>query len=269
MRDKMFHHSWPSVGCVLLLGALLTARTDCLAQGQGVFYGTTVVAFRTPENIHIAADSRVTSTINPKDYRPYCKIRKVGSTFFAFAGIAEFYPTGFNLADLTAAACRKRGTVFEKTRQLEVLVKDPLANIIRFLSQGNRQKVRIPSSYDIGVIICAVEKGVPVMAVRKFTPIFTRSGFDSISVERLDCPSPSVPTSGTFLAVIGHREIVTRHLRDRRLFADGIASGLRRLVQLEIDANPQAVGPPIDILELSKTSYRWIGRKPQCFKDDE
>lgn len=269
MRAGTFHLLRPSLSCVLMLAAALNACTDCPAQSQGAFFGTTVVAFRTPTDICIAADSRVTSASNSLDYRPYCKIRKVGSTFFAFAGITEFYPTGFNLADLTTEVCRKPGTVFEKAQQLETLVKQSFTDIVEFYSPGNQQGVRVPSSYDIGVVICAVERGIPIMSVRKFIPIYTKSHFDYIYVDRFDCPGRTAPASGTFLSTLGHNELVKQHLADRTLFVGGVVSGIRHLVQYEIDANPQAVGPPIDILELSKTSYRWIGRKPQCFKDDE
>ena len=206
---------------------------------------------------------------NSQDFRSYCKIRKVGDTFFAFAGIAEFYPTGFNLADLAATACRSQGTVLEKAAQLENLVKQPLDKIVKFLYRGNQQNSSIPRDYDIGVVICSIENGIPVMSARKFIPIFSRSGFDSIYVDRIDCPGPSVSVNGRILAVLGHREIVSQHLRDRTLFARGIVAGVRRLVQFEIDANPQAVGPPIDILVIGKTSVQWIERKPECFSDDE
>lgn len=239
------------------------------ANSHSSYGGTTIVAFRTPDNIYVAADSRITSISNPREFRSYCKIRKVGNTFFAFAGIAEFYPTGFNLAELAAAACRSQGTVFEKAGQLETLVKQPLDKIMRFLYQGNQKNAAIPRGYDIGVVLCAVEKGVPVMAVRKFIPTFSRSGFESISVERLDCPGPSVPANGRFLAMLGHKEVAKQHLGDRSLFVRGVVPALRRLIQYEIDANPQAVGPPIDILFIGKTSSQWVGRKPECFGEDE
>ena len=248
----------------------LHAQTPAMpGSSQSLYSGTTVVAFRTPDNIYVAADSRITSTSNPREFRSYCKIRQVGSTFFAFAGIAEFYPTGFNLADLTATACKSQGTVFEKASELERLVKPPLEKIMRFLHAGNQGKQAIPTSYDIGVVLCAVENGVPVMAVRKFIPTFSRPRFDSIYVDRVDCPGPTVAVNGTFLAMLGHREVVRLHLRDKSLFARGIVPGIRRLVQYEIDANPLAVGPPIDILSIGKTSFQWIGRKPECFGQDE
>jgi hypothetical protein len=251
-------------------GSWLLAQAPAMpVNSQSLYSGTTIVAFRTPDNIYVAADSRITSTSNPREFRSYCKIRRVGNTFFAFAGIAEFYPTGFNLADLAASACRSQGTVFEKARQLERLVKEPLDKIMRFLDRGDQRKSAIPTNYDIGVVLCAVEKGVPVMAVRKLIPTFTRSGFDSIYVDRVDCPGPSVPVNGTFLAMLGHRELVKRHLGDKSLFVKGIVPGMRRLIQYEIDANPLAVGPPIDVLSISKTSFQWIGRKPECFGDDE
>ena len=107
------------------------------------------------------------------------------------------------------------------------------------------------------------------MSARKFIPVFSTSGFDSIYVDRIDCPGPSAPANHTILAVLGHREVVSGHLGDVGLFARGIVPGIRHLIQYEIDANPQAVGPPIDILSIDKKSFQWIERKPECFTDDE
>ena len=38
----------------------------------------------------------------------------------------------------------------------------------------------------------------------------------------------------------------------------------RMLVQMQIDATPDSVGPPIDIIRLTPNSTEWIQKKPEC-----
>lgn len=40
--------------------------------------------------------------------------------------------------------------------------------------------------------------------------------------------------------------------------------GVRRLIETEIAARSEYVGPPIDILRIDKTGARWIQKKPGC-----
>jgi len=39
---------------------------------------------------------------------------------------------------------------------------------------------------------------------------------------------------------------------------------VRELVELEIADEPEIVGPPIDLLQISKTGAIWNQRKPDC-----
>ena len=45
---------------------------------------------------------------------------------------------------------------------------------------------------------------------------------------------------------------------------DGLVAGVRRLVQTEIDARSEYVGPPIDLLQINARGAKWIQKKAQC-----
>jgi hypothetical protein len=42
------------------------------------------------------------------------------------------------------------------------------------------------------------------------------------------------------------------------------AVGVEYLIRLEIEEDGEDVGPPIDILRITKRGAQWIKRKPQC-----
>jgi hypothetical protein len=44
----------------------------------------------------------------------------------------------------------------------------------------------------------------------------------------------------------------------------GLSDGVRRLIETEIAARSEYVGPPIDIVRISKSGVQWIQRKPEC-----
>ena len=44
----------------------------------------------------------------------------------------------------------------------------------------------------------------------------------------------------------------------------GYAEGIRKLITIEIEADPNTVGPPIDILRIGESGAEWIQRKPEC-----
>jgi hypothetical protein len=45
---------------------------------------------------------------------------------------------------------------------------------------------------------------------------------------------------------------------------DGLAAGVRRLLETEIAARSEYVGPPIDLLQITAQGARWIKKKPEC-----
>src|ERR671916_129343 len=65
---------------------------------------TTVVAVKTPTEIVIGADSKVTDTYGNAFERQACKIVPAGGLFFAFEGMARDRRTGFDVEGVARAA---------------------------------------------------------------------------------------------------------------------------------------------------------------------
>jgi hypothetical protein len=49
-----------------------------------------------------------------------------------------------------------------------------------------------------------------------------------------------------------------------KFWSKGLVASATRLVQAEIAAKPDMVGPPIDILVITRNKLNWIKRKPEC-----
>lgn len=73
--------------------------------------------------------------------------------------------------------------------------------------------------------------------------------------------------SQTFgMLFFGSKRSIKPFLQNNQLQWEGpkIYSNIEMLIELEIQGNPNAVGGPIDILEVTGLGYSWIKRKPSC-----
>jgi 20S proteasome alpha/beta subunit len=86
--------------------------------------GSTIVGIRTPENIVIAADSKVTVwRTNSTIYIPGCKIFNIRNAGFAMAGFVTDRHRGIFLGKAVAEILRNRKTITETTIQIEWTIK--------------------------------------------------------------------------------------------------------------------------------------------------
>ncbi len=69
---------------------------------------TTIVAVKTPSEIVIGADSKVTDTYGNAFSSQGCKIIQAGNLFFAYEGLARDNRTGFDIARIAARALQLR-----------------------------------------------------------------------------------------------------------------------------------------------------------------
>ena len=69
---------------------------------------------------------------------------------------------------------------------------------------------------------------------------------------------------------LGVRDHIRNHVRiDPKWYEGDLVETARRFIQMEIDAHPESVGPPIDILVLTPGGAEWKQRKDDCRQDLE
>ena len=228
---------------------------------------TTIVVARSQTEIVIGADSKVTDTFGNDLKKPLCKIRQAGNLFIAFEGLKENRQTGFNVLDFSLKALQRkpRASALDRVSILTALLTSRLFTELRFLKQHDQETYvrKILGKTFLRLIIAGFEHDRPLIFVRQFRA--NQINEQMVVAESIadDC------------LVNCQGEIVTRFLGETEaidglaeetpgFWGKGLANGVRQLIQTEIAARDEYVGPPIDLLHIDARGAEWIQRKPKC-----
>ena len=226
---------------------------------------TTIVAVRTPTDIYLGADSRVTE-VRPDGrfhYEAKCKIGQVGEIFFAGAGLYGHQPTGLSIRSSLIQAQSSAASLSETVERFETLYTDALERTLR---SALKDSPMVYKKYfldgHVYVYLFAFENGI----TRYFERIFTiQSSTDPVTVgmERHDCPPGCLGGEATILG-IGYADVV-KEVSPDVLKTRPPVELITELVDASIKADPaHQSGGPIDILHLNKDGGRWVQKKKEC-----
>jgi hypothetical protein len=242
-------------------------------------FATSIVAVKDNDVIVIGADSKTTLTsagngVGDAGSIQKCKIVQAGNLFFASAGYAGISQAGFpgnvepeyDLKEIIAKELQGDGSIADKVGDLEKVLA---ANLTRIAEEARKDNaaffltrfVRHPVHT---IIVGGIDNGELVLMVRTFRLIISPSGALSFGIGRFSCPGDCQESSATIFE--GRTEAIRTYLEQHKLFlyfADPVTA-VRNLVELEISEDPSFVGPPVDILRLTKRGVEWIQRKPLC-----
>ena len=232
--------------------------------------GTTVVIIRTPAEIVMAADSAVQETgeDGTSDVGVTCKIAQIGeNVFFAAAGWVGDTSGAF-LAPLVAIQCCSTNHRFlDAVKAFENAAKSPLSDAFEDIRQRKIGPV-LDGMTALETVFAGFENGVLKYSVSHFSVKLDNAGFISITAERAtNCPSAHAPNEN--LSAIGKnthiRSYLASHRREINLPTADKAELVRRLIQLEIDNDPNGyVREPIVILRLTQKGPEWVRNEGVC-----
>jgi hypothetical protein len=242
------------VRMLLLIGILIFFVMEAV--------GTTILAVRTPEMAVIVADSKpiMRGTPGPSTV---CKIFPIHSGFLAIAGLEHDSGRGFYSKELVDNAFASAGTfsarvsaaeriVTEKARteMLRLKAEDPKTYAFTIKNRGNF----------LDLLFVAVEEKTPLLSARRF---HYNDSTGTVEVgQSLDCPGKDCP-GGTYFAFFGEAGEVQRAIGERPRQALNVQV-LRNLLQKQIEATPDKVGPPITVLQVEPGGARWISNEVGC-----
>jgi hypothetical protein len=249
-----------------------------LSFGSSTVFATSIVAVRDSDQIVIGADSKTTllpgSGAGEAGSIAKCKIVQAGDLFFASAGSAgigpvdfpgDIYPR-FDLREIIARGLQGSGGIIDKVKNLETVLA---ANLTLIAEKARQEDAVFFLRRFVGhtvdtVIIGGIQDGEPVLLVRTFRLIVSPGGGLSFNIGRFSCPGDCRQAVTTIFE--GRSNAIRNYLERHKLFlyfADPVTA-VRDLVGLEISEDPAFVGPPIDILRLTKKGAKWVQRKPLC-----
>ncbi len=234
---------------------------------SSVTRATTIVAVKTQNEIVIGADSKVTDTFGNASANQACKIVQAGNVFFAYAGFARDTRTNFSIPQIAADALNFKPelSVTEKTKILADTVAAKLNIELPLLKKSEwvTYREKIEGKIFLKIIVAGFEKNKPVILVRKF-----RLG-------RVEGQTPGVIVSADDCDAKCKDKYITRFLGETAaidglpeetpgFWKNGLAAGVKSLIEISIAARDEYVGAPIDILRITAKSAAWIQKKSAC-----
>jgi len=240
-------------------------------------YGSSIIVVRNDNEVVIGTDSKtvITSRGDMSDAQSAlsCKIIRADNVFIAFAGIAGIVPHDqraipreFDLAEIMNKAALREGSIMDKADTLAKAVESVL------LRMSEWAKKKMPVLFEkmflgrqsLQVLIAGIENGSPTIVVMAFEPRISPSGEMEINIESRPCPGIACP-GGLVYLFLGKHEAIDRYLLgDPEIWKDDPVDVVRKLLNIETTAERQTVGPPIDILRITKEGSEWIQKKEMC-----
>lgn len=249
------------VGLGLLAGLLPSPSV-----AQDAIHGTAIAAIRTSNQIVVAADSRAVNEKNDPLNERICKIVDLGKVFVAVHGMSDHRPSGFSALSILPHATANAQTVAEILDRLELLINEPLSLALEDLRRSAPIvfKQNALDMAPLGFIFVSLERDTPVLASLRFTVAGPGTGPVKLIAGKRYCPGPDCP-DGRASVLVGSRDDQELFKRTHPNFWDGdLVEVARAFVQMEIDKGLVDVGPPIDILQITKAGPKWIQRKAEC-----
>jgi len=244
---------------IILLCLLLWA----LSGGKSIAQ-TTIVVVRTPEEIYIGADSKIMDLRDGSFNATACKIRKIDDLFFAFAGFPDIPGSQPDVVEIIQEACGRGDSIHEKVTAFDEIIVRTWSQEIRELKEERPELYRrnLRGKTLLQIAFAGIARRKPVFYMRYLRAVEQRDS-PSIVLQKKRCPGNC--SEGTAYAFLGHTGALKEHMAGGTDIWDaGYAEGIRRLITLQMEAEPEHVGPPIDILRLDRTGAEWIQKKPEC-----
>jgi len=238
--------------CWLLV--LLSYFTVATAQDRK---GSSVVLVHNPNELVIAADSLTLRDGQPVA-TPFCKIRRLGNTWFAAAGYFSINATSYNVYATLEGA-------IQQAKNFQARVSTAEREVLRTLGDAivRRRDLRLPEPGKSIVAFALVESENGILKVSARSIGFAIDGTGRLEVFRKNLPDERNAES---LIPLGERKAIEDLEGEpmKRVFRLGPTDAARFLVTLESVESDQ-VSPPIDLLRITKDGQAtWIAHKPDC-----
>jgi hypothetical protein len=170
-----------------------------------------------------------------------------------------------DVSSIIVRASQRAGTIQHKVEILIPLVENALDNFLKNRSPNAlRRYTSKPTALQL--LFVGIQGQVPLILGVDFHNRKSDSERASVSAGEIqNCGTTS--DACTHLA-IGRTNAISDFTK-RKGSMDLLAQikpviGVEYLIQLEIEQEGDDVGPPIDILRITRSGAQWIRRKPQC-----
>ena len=187
-----------------------------------------------------------------------CKITKIGDTFVATAGLAEYGE--FDPRDFAREALANTHDLVAARTQFEQLIETPLLEVLTKIRSRNPGRYAAFKQGAAVNMIFARFNEMPELVGTALTPRETRSGSITLDKRPITLIGEQKRAQRIFVGISKRAEV----LLDRPSFwSNGTVAGVHRILQMSEEDNKET-GGPIDIVQLTKGEVQWFPREPTC-----
>ena len=223
---------------------------------------TSAVALRSRYRVVLAADSR--AVYGAGHNATECKLFEVGSAYATVSGLAH-YGSRYHAMDAVRDAYSHPGTFQERVADTASSLQNRVGSLLAYLARNNPSQFRLltrkanPHSDIVALAIAESVAGQPMLGVIELR----RTNNGSLVAQTSICPGNCRQGDGLFY--LGYWDQIRPYVaNDGQPRSVGSAASIDRLIRLEINAHPDEVGTPINILELNGTGARWLQNGGNC-----
>jgi len=224
---------------------------------------TSAIALRSRHRIVLAADSRAVYRVNGSATE--CKLFEFDDVYATVSGLAR-YGTSFRATDAVRDGFAGPGSFQSHVQATAVSLRlrvEHLLMELRASSPNEYHSITRPAAGQSDLVQLAVAEtvnGEPMLGIIELQRGVAGNG---ITVSTSICPGSCRGSTGIFY--LGYWERIKPYVDGSgQPRSVGSAASLDRLIRLEMRAHPRDVGPPIDILELSRSGARWLQNGGNC-----
>ncbi len=222
---------------------------------------TTIIIYITPTFVIMAVDSKAVYTdlrTNRQTTKNASKIYKTGAVYFSVAGLNGNAVRNLNIAKLVHEQLSHTKNLVDATNATKVTVKAALTKYLtqQKISNYNQFKKNITEdTYITSIGLIAMIDSIPYAQILGFKVTDGKYLKITIDEEVYDTRTnkDGVYYLGTSSAIDGY----LNNLKSNNLAP---ADFVENLMQTQIDATPQLVGPPVNMIELTKSGAQWLKR---------
>jgi hypothetical protein len=226
---------------------------------------TTLIGVKSHDSLIIAVDSKATfKSSGFKQAENVCKIFQSAPLYFAIANLAKDPAHDYFPEKIVANNFSNSDSLDQNMDKIERALSDALKiEMDRLKTENPKDFEYDPKPDEMTQVIIAGEVvnsspqmfGFGLKYLNESTPI---------SVSRLSCPGNCITLPYYFFA--GKTDVAKKTLHDffnKPPVPDPVTVA-RKLIEVEIEASPDAVGPPITILQVDKNGPTWISNDSGC-----
>ena len=224
---------------------------------------TSAIALRSRYRVVLAADSR--AVYGAGRNATECKLFELGSAYATVSGLAH-YGNQYRATDAVRDAYSRPGTFSERLAATASSLQRRVAKLLAYLARNNPSQYRLlmqQSDTRSDLVALAVAENVagkPMLGIVELRRTNNSNGLVALTAI---CPGNCRQGDGLFY--LGYWDQIRPYVANSgQPRSVGSAASIDRLIRLEINAHPNDVGAPINILELNGSGARWLQNGGNC-----